>query len=280
MKALYPTYLGLEQKKGSLTGPSEHPAPPPNATGRKAGFLSLRRGMESLIETLRENLGGVDIRLNAEVGPIQRSDAGFRVAADGTATIEADALIIAAPAYVASCILREIAPEAGASLLKIKHTSTAVATLAYDRAAFPKELHGNGFLVPYTEKSDITGCTWSSNKWEGRAPEDTMLIRCFMGRDGGMNVDDFTDEQLIERAKKDLDRILKPHQPPVYSALKRWTRAMPQKVVGHTELLEEIDRGLAGLPVQLIGASFRSSGIPDCVRDGREAAAQLTQESA
>lgn len=277
MKALYPTYLGLEQKKGSLTGPSEQPAgPPPNATGRKAGFLSLRNGMQSLVEKVLDNLEGVDVRLNAEVAAVEKTESGLRVHVDGMSPIDADVLVMAAPAYAASCFLRDLAPDASASLLKIRHTSTAVATFAYSMSAFPKELHGNGFLVPYTEKSDITGCTWSSNKWAGRAPEGTILIRCFMGRDGGMNVDDFSDEELVARAEKDLEHILKPHLPPTYTAVKRWSRAMPQKVVGHTELLDEIDRGLAGLPIHLIGASFRSSGIPDCVRDGREVAAKIT----
>lgn len=280
MKALYPTYLGLEQKKGSLTGPSETAHPAPNATGRKSGFLSLRDGMESLVDRVRENLAGVAFHSGAEVQAIERSGEGLKVFVEGLAPIECEVVVLAAPAPAASCMVRNLASAASASLLKIRHSSTAVATFAYPKSAFHKELHGNGFLVPYTEKCDITGCTWTSNKWAGRAPDDMVLLRCFMGRDGGLNVDDFTDDQLIERAEAEIVRILKPHQPAEYSAVKRWSRAMPQKVVGHTELLEEIEASLEGLPIHLIGASFRSSGIPDCVRDGREIAARLIQETA
>jgi oxygen-dependent protoporphyrinogen oxidase len=270
MEALYPTYLGLEQKKGSLTAPSD--APPPPAPARKAGFLSLRDGMESLVERLRESLDSASLLVGAEANRVEKTQTGWRIHADGVDAIEADEIVLAVPAPVASCLLREISPPASSKLLDIRHTSTAVVTLAYPMSAFPKEPHGNGFLVPYTEKSAITGCTWSSNKWQGRAPDGEILIRCFLGRDGGMNVDEFTDDQLVAMATDELKQVLKAKSDPVYQSLKRWTKAMPQKVVGHTDLLAEIEQSLTGLPIHLIGASYRVSGIPDCIRDGREIA--------
>jgi protoporphyrinogen/coproporphyrinogen III oxidase len=277
MTALYPSYLGLEQTKGSLTGPSDAPHPAPNATGRKAGFVTLRNGMESLVDRLRENLRGVDVQTGAETNRIEKAGEGFRVYADGCSPIDADAIVLALPAPAASCLLRDIAPGSSIKLLEIRHSSSSVVTLAYAADSFPKALHGNGFLVPYTEKSDITGSTWTSNKWPGRAPEGTVLIRCFMGRDGGLDVDAFSDGDLKDKAVRDIARILKPRQNPTFSTVKRWTRAMPQKVVGHTALLAEIEAGLEGLPFHLIGASYRSSGIPDCVRDGREVADRIEE---
>lgn len=277
MKALYPSYLGLEQKKGSLTAPSDSPPPAPSATARKAGFLSLAGGMNSLVEKLGGALTRVSIHVGSEASRIEQTANGFRVRADGLEPIEADVLILAVPANVASCLVREISKSASENLLKIPHSSSAVINLAYSEGAFRKEVRGNGFLVPYTELCDITGSTWSSNKWAGRAPEGTILMRCFMGRHGGVNVDTLSDEELIERAISAMETILKPHEGPVFSMVKRWTKAMPQKVVGHTDLLASIEAGLDGLPIHLIGASYRSSGIPDCVREGREAAERISE---
>ncbi|HTQ08751.1 MAG TPA: protoporphyrinogen oxidase [Fimbriimonadaceae bacterium] len=277
MKALYPTYLGLEQKKGSLTGPTDQPAA---ASGhnmhRRAGFVSLRNGMESLVEELCHHLNGVK-RSGVPSSRIEKAGDGLRVHSEGSPPVDAEAVVLAVPAHVAARLLSEIAPRSSVRLGEIRHTSTAVATLAYPMAAFPKEPHGNGFLVPSSETCAMTGCTWSSNKWEGRAPAGTLLLRCFMGRDGGLNVDDFTDDELIEQATAAIGTILKPRQEPTYRALRRWAQAMPQKVVGHTELLAEIEAGLEGLPIFLIGASYRSGGVPDCVRDGREAAEAIAR---
>ncbi len=279
MKALYPTYLGLEQKRGSLTGDQSPDSGEPKAmSGRGAGFVSLREGMESLVDRLRENLDGVHLISGVEANRIERTESGLRIHADAIAPLEADFVILAVPAYVASCLLRDTARGASEKLIEIRHTSTAVATLAYPMSALPKEPRGNGFLVPYTETCDLTGSTWSSNKWASRAPDGTLLIRCFLGRDGGLDVDEFTDDQLIAKAAKAIETILGAREEPSFRTIKRWTKAMPQKVVGHTELLAEIEAGLAGLPVTLIGASYRSSGIPDCVRDGREAAERIINE--
>lgn len=280
MKALYPTYLGLEQKKGSLTAPSDHPAPNPSATGRKAGFLSLRDGMESLVDRICDNLSRVRILKGSEANGIVREGSSYVVHVEDLPPIPADEIVLAVPAYVASCLLREVSKTASEELLRIRHASTAVVTLGYRRSSFDKDPHGNGFLVPYTEKSDITGCTWTSNKWPGRSPEDTLLIRCFMGRDGGMNVDEFSDDDLQKKAADELRSILRPHDAPTYASVRRWTRAMPQKVVGHSELLESIEANLEGMPFFLIGASYRSSGIPDCVRDGKDVAERIIQELA
>ena len=51
----------------------------------------------------------------------------------------------------------------------------------------------------------------------------------------------------------------------------RWRRANPQYEVGH---LERVDRMEALCPpgILLTGSAYRGVGIPDCVRQGQEAA--------
>jgi oxygen-dependent protoporphyrinogen oxidase len=54
---------------------------------------------------------------------------------------------------------------------------------------------------------------------------------------------------------------------------------MPQYEVGHLETLGAAERGLGDLPIFLVGSSYRGNGIPDCVRQGREAAQRILQEN-
>ena len=59
---------------------------------------------------------------------------------------------------------------------------------------------------------------------------------------------------------------------PSLTRVYRWPRANPQPHVGHLELVAQIDRHLRAYPgLQLIGASLRGVGIPDCVAAGRTA---------
>jgi oxygen-dependent protoporphyrinogen oxidase len=57
-------------------------------------------------------------------------------------------------------------------------------------------------------------------------------------------------------------------------------RAMPQYEVGHHARLERIDDSLRSLPaVILAGSAYRGVGMPDCVRQGKEAAERALQVS-
>lgn len=53
---------------------------------------------------------------------------------------------------------------------------------------------------------------------------------------------------------------------------------MPQYEVGHLERLKRIDEAIGSLPgVALCGAAYRGIGVPDCIRQGFEAADRLLE---
>ncbi len=273
MSALYPSYLGLEQKHGSLTGgPGAHP---PKGGPNRASFVALRDGMGSLVIRLQDSLKTTQLLTGTRVARIEGRDGRLVVFTDDDRELVVDHLVLAVPAEIAAPLLTQVAPGAAAALGKIRYVSTAVVTLAFPRGAFPKDLCGNGFLVPFMEPSDITGSTWSSNKWPGRAPGDTLLMRCFMGRDGGLAVDQCTDEQLIGRALGTIEKVLHPIQKPIYSRADRWPKAMAQYELGHLDLLAEAEKGLSRLAIYLVGSSYRGNSVSDCVRQGRDAARSI-----
>ena len=61
-------------------------------------------------------------------------------------------------------------------------------TLAYADEDVEHALDGYGYVVPRTEGTDVLACTWTSSKWEGRAPEGYVLLRVYLGRFGGRDV--------------------------------------------------------------------------------------------
>jgi len=271
MKALYPTYIGIEQKNGKLTMDSAPTASSAGHGPRRPGFLTLRGGVQRLVDVLVDRLDGVDLRLNHRVSSIERTaTGGFLIL--GADVIQADAIIFSIPSYSVGELLRDLAPEASELLAKIRHASTAVVSFAFPQSAFPHGFHGNGFLVPASEPAWITGCTFSSSKWPDRAPESTALLRAFMGRDGGLNVDDFTDANLVEMALETISKQLDVAVRPEWNQVDRWTHAMPQYELGHSDLMDQIESSIGDLPILLAGGSYRGTGIPDCIRQGRNAA--------
>jgi len=274
MAALYPTYLGMEREHGSITKSAEARKAPAGKPGARMGFCTLRSGMGSFPQRLLAACELVDVQLGVGVSALATSEDRIVVESSGGARVF-DHVISAVPGYAAADILRGIAPDAADALRTLRYVSTAVFTLAFPRGAFRHEPSGNGFLVPRRENSFIKGCTVSSNKWAERAPGDSVLIRAFVGQDGGVDVDALSDEDLREGVLKQLNALYGLKSDPIVARLDRWPKAMAQYELGHLDRLAAIERALCGLPITLVGASYRGNSIPDCVRQGREAAQRL-----
>jgi oxygen-dependent protoporphyrinogen oxidase len=161
-------------------------------------------------------------------------------------------------------------------LAAVKYTSSITVGLAYDREARQSLPPGFGFLVPRSEGKHILAATFVHNKFPHRASPDRALLRCFIG--GASAEDDWplTDDQIVGIVRTELQQILELSSEPLFARVYRWKAAMAQYGVGHVDRLERIERLCQQLPgLALAGNGYRGIGIPDCIRSGREAAAQI-----
>jgi oxygen-dependent protoporphyrinogen oxidase len=84
------------------------------------------------------------------------------------------------------------------------------------------------------------------------------------------------DEPLIAIVRADLQRVLGITAAPLLARVYRWANAGAQHTVGHEARVDEIERRLAGHGGLFVaGSGFRAVGIPDCVADARNIAAQV-----
>ena len=150
--------------------------------------------------------------------------------------------------------------------------SSVTLALAYEKSTFGHPLKGFGFLVPNKERKHLVACTWVNNKFAYRAPEEKIVLRCFMG--GGSLGE--TETSLVEIARQELQSFMGLTASPIFSKVSRWPRSMAQYTVGHEQRVAEIEARLAKMPgLQLVGNAYHGIGIPDCVRMGKEAAANV-----
>jgi len=60
---------------------------------------------------------------------------------------------------------------------------------------------------------------------------------------------------------------------PVLTVVRRWPNSLPQYPVGHLDRIAELDARLRALPgLTLLGNALNGLGIPDLIRDARQAA--------
>ncbi|MBI3610160.1 MAG: protoporphyrinogen oxidase [Nitrospirae bacterium] len=286
LAATFPQFMELEQRYGSLirgmlARRREMRERTPSGTGTSPGtipttmFMTLKGGLSELVAALVSKLDRNSLMIGAEVERIHWKSglSTYHVRLkDGTA-LTADAVIAASPAYVTADLLAETDATLVRMLREVPYVSTATVSLAYQKAGFRHPLNGFGFVVPRREDRSIMACTWTSTKFPHRAPGDQVLLRCFVGGAGREEVVGLSEKDLVNRVRDDLRAIMGITEDPVLSRVYRWEKANPQYPVGHLDRLAGIDDRLTRLPgLFLAGAAYRGVGVPDCIRQGNEAA--------
>lgn len=285
LPATFPQLLALEQRHGSLLrgilslsrgrqGKGKGDRVPTRP--RWTPFVTLRAGLEHMIETLVGHLETVTFHLGTLATEVKRTAAGYQVRLRDGRALLGEAVVLTVPAHAAASLLRELDAPLADALAAIPYVSTATVSLAYRREDVSHPLRGFGFVVPRVEGRDLLACTWTSSKFPHRAPEGYVLIRCFLGRAGHDEVATLAEDALIALARRELWEIMGITAAPVLTRAFRWPRALPQYTVGHLERLRTIGERLAHHPgLYLTGNAYRGVGIPDCIRQAEQTARRV-----
>ena len=227
-------------------------------------FYALRGGSSTLIDALADSVSdhGGSMRLGTAVTRIARGEATtepgddrarWRVELGDGSGIEADAVILAVPTFVASRLLAEIAPQPAAQLAEVEYASVAMIAFAFPRQAVADPLDGTGFLVSRREGLLMTACSWASSKWAHLDDGNQVLLRVSAGRSG--------DEQALELDDTDLAAQLVDELRPILG-ITRTAHRHP----GHP-----LDRCPPPVPTRPPPAGLRLAGNARCRRPGDRA---------
>ncbi|MHB1912749.1 MAG: protoporphyrinogen oxidase [Acidimicrobiales bacterium] len=292
LRALRAQAAAARAVPSAATGTNGATTPPPV-------FLTHPGGLSHLIDTLAQRLAeaGVEIRTGTAVTGLIRSPRGWTVSLgaggdggdstggdsaggdsgrSGSATLAADAVIVATPAPAAAALLGPVCPDAAAELGRIEHSSVAVVSLAYAAEDVPGPLDGTGFLVPRPQGRLMTAATWMSAKWPHVSAPGLVFIRASAGRHLDGRAMNLSDAELVGALHAELTEAMGLRRPPGESLVTRWLGAFPQYAVGHLELIDRVEAAVAGLPgLAVAGGAYRGVGIPACIASGRRAADQV-----
>jgi oxygen-dependent protoporphyrinogen oxidase len=281
--ATFPRFRALEEKHGSLTRgilasrngsakPQRHEDTESGNQAKKkpSAFQSFRGGSQELTDALAEALAGrADLRLNARVSSIERGARWIVRLADGEA-LAADAVLLACPSFVAAELVRDHAPAAADLLAAIRYVGTGTVSLAYRTEDIAHARAGGfGLVVPMSEKRPINAVTFSSIKFDHRAPEGTVLLRAFFGGSRSPKSMELDDDDLLRTVRRELELLLGIRGAPIFHRIYRWPRSNPQYDVGHLDRVAAIE---ASLPqgIFVTGSPYKGVGLPDCVKQAQE----------
>jgi oxygen-dependent protoporphyrinogen oxidase len=239
---------------------------------RSSPFRTFPTGMEELVSALESALAGVEMRKGHPVEAVTRL---LEVRSDGL-SLACDAVILAMPPPAAAAIVRAEFQDLSQALEEIPAVSSATISLAFRAPRTRVNLDATGFVIAKGERRRILACTWSSLKFPQRAPEGSLLLRCFVGGQEGEDLLAMQDEALVALAREELAELMGLEGDPCLTAVSRWRKANPILEVGHAQRLSRIEAALAPAKrLFLTGGGYRGVGIPDCVRDAKNVALKV-----
>ncbi len=277
LEATLPQLRAAERDHGSLLrGLLKKQADAKPDAAPSSAFVTLRGGMDELITGLAARLTDVDVQRHQPVRKIVRQGAAFVVHTGEMPPLTTDAVLVTTPARAAARLLAPLDGRLAEELDAIPHGSTITLSMAFRAADVPRPLDAYGYIIPRAEGKPVLACTWSSTKIPGRAPEDRVLLRVFLGRSEADDVFQQDDEAVVALARDEVKTMLGITAAPLFYRLCRWRRAMPHYVLGHLDRVARIEQRQAEHPgLFLAGAAYRGVGIPDCIHDGERAAGQV-----
>jgi oxygen-dependent protoporphyrinogen oxidase len=286
--ATFPRFVQMEQKSGSLilgmlsamknrpqatlSGP-----PPKSGSPKMTYFMSFKNGMQTLSQACADHIGNDSIRLNAPVRAVEPKGKGYAVILDNNEILDADHVMIASAAYDAAGMVNGFDQTLADQMKKIEWSSSATVSIAFRKKDVKTPLNGFGFIVPRAEGRRINAATYSSIKWSFRVPDDTVLVRAFVG--GGHHeelVQELDDAEMVKMVLEEFDAVLGLKANAQFTKVYRWFKGMPKYTVGHLDRIAVLDRTLATHPgLHAIGCSYKGIGLGDCIHEAQVAAEKI-----
>jgi protoporphyrinogen/coproporphyrinogen III oxidase len=256
------------------------PPPPPAAPSTPPPvFVTLTTGLGTLPESVAK-ASGADVRTNATVRELKRTESGWRLTIGSAADpeyLDADAVILATPAAPTARLLAEAAPVAAGQLRDIPYASMAIITLGYRAEDFPAQPR-SGYLVPAVDGRAVKAATFSTVKWPHLAAQAPVhVVRCSVGRSGDVAVLQRDDGDLAALAEAELAETIGMRASSIARRVTRWGGGLPQYNVGHLDRVARIRAAVAEQPgLAVAGAAYDGVGIPACISTANAAVAQIT----
>jgi oxygen-dependent protoporphyrinogen oxidase len=276
VRAVMAPFVAMERTHGSLIDAVQARS----KASASAVFTTLRTGLGTLIDTMGAAIPAGSIRLNTAVLSLARTGDGWLVRTAATEDFF-DAILLATPVDVAERLLRPLNRRA-AELMQMEASSAVVVAFGFNETfALPQ---GFGFLVPPptsgdTGDSSLLAATFVDQKFEGRAPVGSRLIRAFFGGEAGARLLTSDDATLAKLARTQLEAIVGKLPDPVVTIVRRWPRSLPQYAVGHLDRMAELQERVDAMgKLWLLGNGYRGVGLPDLIRDARAAVTSLLAE--
>jgi len=290
VRAAFPKLYGLEERyggliRGTIAGMRERRRRAEKAKDR-AKMFSFLEGMQTLPLAISRRLGE-SFHADTQVLQVARCEdakgcRGFRISArEGGRALEfeADAVILAVPAFAAELLVRHFSPPVADALGSITYPPVAEVFLGYPASSVGRALDGFGFLIPAKEDRKILGTIWSSSLFPQRAPEGHVAFTTFVGGSRQPSLGQLQEIELIRIVTEELREILNISGEPTMAITARWAKAIPQYDTRHLSRMSLVDQLEKDVPGLYFCSNFRGGiAVGDCIMSAERTAERILKD--
>jgi len=283
LEATFPHFLKMEKEHGSVIRAlrkQKNTAMSAASGPRYSLFLSLSEGLGALVDRLIERMPDVHFHASSKVTRLEKGHL-WKLVLEGGTSHEYAAICSALSAPLSAHLLKGVANDLEANLIKIPYENVATVNLVFRRKDIKHPLNGLGYVVAAIEKKMTVGCTFSSVKFPDRVGNDgTVLLRAFLGGKASADLLKLDDEKVVQTVCKEVSKQLGIENAPKATLVSRWQAAIPQYLVGHRKRVREIFEVIDQIPgLYLTGNAYGGTGIPDCIQHASQTADKMLVES-
>jgi len=275
--ATFPSYRKIEAEYGSLIR-GMRLMKLKQKPSNQSPLVSLKNGMGQLIDALVEQLTG-DLILGKSIsrGMMHHAPIGYSIELDDGEAISAQHIILTTPADITANLLNDLAPESANGLDQLRQEGVGSISLAYPKADVSHPMDAYGIVIPSSEKRRIDGITWTSNKWEHRAPKEVALMRAFFGGPYTRDMLTKSDDEILFIVRGELQEIMGITAEPLHYSINRLPKGYPQYDVGHLDRVDSIESNLPE-GIHVTGSPYRGLGLPDVIHQSQQLIAKIAQK--
>ncbi len=183
-------------------------------------------GMQQLLKQLSEK---VNVVYGMKVKEIKKLSNGFIILTDQNEW-QAEKVVVAT-GIQGIC---NIKIEGNYPSLKPEISKVSIVSMGFTKDSFRRPPKGYGFLIPESEKKFLLGVLFTSNLFPQKAPQNTVLLRCFVGGERHEDRALMDKEELIAKVQEEVTDLLEVTKPPVYISIQRHApKGIPQLNLDH-----------------------------------------------